>query len=157
MTTSGAVAGTPQYSTTTWNGGEGLAEIGLVQVGARVFDPVIGRFLGRDPLRAPRTASKMNPYAFAHNDPINKADPTGMDPDDPLFCAGPECQGLKMEGTSPLFDIPLRRTIAHLRAADPHFVVSPRRLAGANPWRRSRAMRSTSGSRREGRPATPST
>ena len=92
-TSTGAVAGTPQYSTTTWNGGSALAEIGLVQVGARVFDPVIGRFLGRDPIRVARTSSKMNPYSFAHNDPVNKSDPTGLDPDDPATCYGVECSG----------------------------------------------------------------
>ena len=44
-------------------------------LGARVYDPVIGRFLSRDPL-----ISAGSPYAFADNDPINKSDPTGWTP-----------------------------------------------------------------------------
>jgi len=40
---------------------------------------VTGRFLSRDPLLIPRTAATTNPYAFAMNDPVNGADPSGLD------------------------------------------------------------------------------
>lgn len=74
----GATPGTLMYSTDQWNGGDALDALGLVKVGARIYDPAIGRFLSRDPLIAPRTASTTNPYSFAANDPINLSDPTGM-------------------------------------------------------------------------------
>jgi RHS repeat-associated protein len=72
-----------------WNGGNLLADFGVVLVGARVYDPVIGRFLSRDPLMVTRSAATTNPYAFALNDPQNLTDPTGLDVD----CYGQECQG----------------------------------------------------------------
>jgi RHS repeat-associated protein len=70
--------------------GDALTAFGLAQLGARIYDPVIGRFVSRDPLLIPRTASPTNPYAFAMNDPLNGSDPTGLDgwlPD----CMGKEC------------------------------------------------------------------
>ena len=57
------------YTTEQWNGGDLLADLGVVNLGARIYDPIIGRFLSRDPLIIPRTASSTNPYAFALNDP----------------------------------------------------------------------------------------
>jgi len=76
----GATPGTTNYTTDQWNGGDNLAALGITQLGARLYDPVIGRFLSRDPLIIPRTAATTNPYAFAMNDPINGSDPSGMDP-----------------------------------------------------------------------------
>ena len=72
--------GSPEYTPDQWNGGDALADLGLVNLGARLYDPVIGRFLSRDPLIVARTASTTNPYAFAFNDPINGGDPSGLDP-----------------------------------------------------------------------------
>jgi len=93
-----AMPATTRYSSDLWNGGEALDRFGLVQLGARLYDPVIGRFLSRDPLFVPRTAATTNPYAFAFNDPINHADPTGADAgdgngSDGTTCEGDECQG----------------------------------------------------------------
>jgi RHS repeat-associated protein len=71
---------TTQYSNDQWNGSDALAALGLSQLGARLYDSVIGRFMSRDPLVLPRTGATTNPYAFAFNDPINLSDPTGFDP-----------------------------------------------------------------------------
>ena len=78
VTSSGAQPGSPTYQNRQWNGGDALAALGLSQLGARLYDPVIGRFLSRDPLIIPRTAATTNPYAFADNDPVNRSDPTGL-------------------------------------------------------------------------------
>lgn len=80
-TSSGAQLGRAEYSYEQWNDGDALEPFGLVHLGARVYDPVTGRFLSRDPLVVPRTAATTNPYAFAFNDPINHSDPTGLDTD----------------------------------------------------------------------------
>jgi RHS repeat-associated protein len=82
-TTSGAAAGSPTFTTDQWNDGDALDSLGLVTLGRRVYDPVIGRFLSRDPLLISRSSSTTNPYAFAMSDPANLSDPSGMDP-----CAG---------------------------------------------------------------------
>ncbi|MFQ5803446.1 MAG: RHS repeat-associated core domain-containing protein [Candidatus Methylomirabilales bacterium] len=66
-----------------WNSGDYLKAFQLFHLGARLFDPTIGRFLQREPIVVPRSASKTHPYAFAWNDPVNFADPSGMDPLDP--------------------------------------------------------------------------
>jgi RHS repeat-associated protein len=87
----GISPGTPSYTSYQWNDGDALAPFGLSHLGARIYDPVIGRFLSRDPLMVPQTATTSNPYAFAANDPFNAADPTGLD------CSGgigQECQFL---------------------------------------------------------------
>ena len=78
---SGAQPGSQKYTNAQWNGGDALAALGLSQLGARIYDPVIGRFLSRDPLLIPRTAATTNPYAFASNDPVNSSDPTGLCPE----------------------------------------------------------------------------
>lgn len=82
-TSKGAEPNKPEYTSDQWNGGDLLADMGLVQLGARIYDPVIGRFLSRDPVVMPRTAATTNPYAFAWNDPMNHSDPSGLDCENP--------------------------------------------------------------------------
>jgi len=53
---------------------------GLYDYGARFYDPVVGRFLGVDPL-ADKFAY-INPYAYVDNNPLRYTDPTGMEKDD---------------------------------------------------------------------------
>jgi RHS repeat-associated protein len=78
-TSTGQPPHSARYSSEQWNGGDALAALGLSQLGARIYDPAIGRFLSRDPLIIPRSAAATNAYAFAMNDPVNRADPTGLD------------------------------------------------------------------------------
>jgi RHS repeat-associated protein len=75
----GAPVGSADYTSYQWNSGKALAAFGLSHLGARLYDPVIGRFLSRDPLLVPRSAATSNPYAFSMNDPVNGADPSGLD------------------------------------------------------------------------------
>jgi RHS repeat-associated protein len=73
------------YSDDLWNGGDDLRELGVVALGARLYDPTLGRFLQRDPIAHTFSSAHGNPYAFAFNDPVNFTDPTGMSP-----CMGAE-------------------------------------------------------------------
>jgi RHS repeat-associated protein len=50
-------------------------ETGLYHLGARYYDPQMGRFLSEDPAGI---AGGLNLYAYAGNDPINAADPSGL-------------------------------------------------------------------------------
>ena len=85
----GVQPGSAEYTPSQWNGGDALAAFGLAHLGARLYDPVIGRFLSRDPLLSPRTSATTNPYAFALNDPVNLSDPSGLEE-----CTGEDCVGL---------------------------------------------------------------
>lgn len=77
-TSTGAQPGSKLYSNEQWNFGDALTAFGISKLGARLYDPAIGRFLSRDPLLVPRTAATTNPYAFAANDPVNSSDPSGL-------------------------------------------------------------------------------
>ncbi|MFG2941350.1 RHS repeat-associated core domain-containing protein [Streptomyces sp. NPDC048282] len=56
------------------------AETGLTHIGAREYDPTIGRFLSADPVFAPDDHESLNGYAYANNTPVTKSDPTGLRP-----------------------------------------------------------------------------
>ena len=58
-------------------GAEYDQESGLYYMGARYYDPLSGRFLSEDPAGL---AGGLNLYSYGYGDPINLADPTGLDP-----------------------------------------------------------------------------
>ncbi|MBS2531646.1 RHS repeat-associated core domain-containing protein [Catenulispora sp. NF23] len=51
---------------------------GLVDVGARKYDPLTGRFISADPVFQPTNPEAVGGYAYAGNDPIDNSDPTGL-------------------------------------------------------------------------------
>jgi RHS repeat-associated protein len=53
---------------------------GLTHLGARYYDPAIGRFLSVDPVIDPADPQQLHACVYAHNNPINKADPYGLWP-----------------------------------------------------------------------------
>lgn len=58
-------------------------ETGLYYVGARYYDPVIGRFINADSLVS--TGSSIlgtNMFSYCDNNPVNKSDPSGHCPED---------------------------------------------------------------------------
>ncbi|WP_374492083.1 RHS repeat-associated core domain-containing protein [Streptomyces sp. ICN903] len=50
-----------------------LDPTGLCKMGARYYDPHLGRFTQPDP-----SGQETNPYLYATGDPINRTDPTGL-------------------------------------------------------------------------------
>ncbi len=63
-----------------WNGAYGYEYVpftGLYHVGAREYDPRTGRWLQRDPIDA--ASGDPNLYRYCLNDPVNLADPSGLD------------------------------------------------------------------------------
>ncbi|MFF1837975.1 polymorphic toxin-type HINT domain-containing protein [Streptomyces sp. NPDC058231] len=55
---------------------------GLSLLGARAYDPKLGRFLSPDPLSTPYDPQNLSAFSYTHNDPINFKDPTGLCADD---------------------------------------------------------------------------
>ena len=63
---------------------EMLDNVGLIHMNARVYDPVIGRFLSADPIVATVGDSQSsNPYGYVTNRPLTMTDPTGLYHDPP--------------------------------------------------------------------------
>ncbi len=51
---------------------------GLTDIGARTYDPALGRFLSADPALDTRNPQALNEYGYSDNDPVNLSDPTGL-------------------------------------------------------------------------------
>ncbi|MFJ5118398.1 ricin-type beta-trefoil lectin domain protein [Kitasatospora sp. NPDC088548] len=54
------------------------AASGLNLLGARNYDPVLGRFLTVDPLLEAGNPDQMGGYSYSSNDPVNRSDPSGL-------------------------------------------------------------------------------
>ncbi|MCW6004783.1 hypothetical protein K1W54_09315 [Micromonospora sp. CPCC 205371] len=78
----GAARGTPAGAwpdEKTFVGGTKDASTGLTHLGAREYDPAIGRFVSVDPLVLD-DPQQMHGYSYANYTPITKSDPTGLYP-----------------------------------------------------------------------------
>jgi RHS repeat-associated protein len=68
----------------TWPGDQGFVggtpdpTTGLTNLGAREYDPTLGRFLSVDPVLDSADPQSMNGYAYADNTPVVASDPTGL-------------------------------------------------------------------------------
>src|SRR5262249_24825445 len=62
------------------------AEANLSLTHFRAYDPGLGRWLSRDPLRHAETSEGPNLYAYVRNEPIGRIDPSGLCPGSSL-CA----------------------------------------------------------------------
>jgi RHS repeat-associated protein len=51
---------------------------GFTPLGARWYDPVVGRFLSADPVVDLADPLQQNGYAYAHNNPVTHSDPSGL-------------------------------------------------------------------------------
>lgn len=75
--------GNPRGSSVTWSSDHGFlnaptsASTGLTHLGARDYDPLLGRFTTVDPVLDPKDPMQNDGYAYAHNTPVNAADPSG--------------------------------------------------------------------------------
>ncbi|KAB1105088.1 RHS repeat protein [Micromonospora aurantiaca] len=74
--------GTPRGAAVTWPNQQGFLggyqdPTGLTHLGAREYDPTIGRFISVDPINDPGNPQQMQAYAYASNNPITYADPSG--------------------------------------------------------------------------------
>ncbi|MFJ4460600.1 RHS repeat-associated core domain-containing protein [Streptomyces sp. NPDC088928] len=56
---------------------------GLTHLGAREYDPDLGRFISVDPLLDLADPQQMNGYTYSNNNPATLSDPSGLRPDGP--------------------------------------------------------------------------
>ena len=62
-----------------FTGHEHLAELGIIHMNGRLYDPVLGRFLQADPIiQAPHNAQSHNRYSYVMNNPLSMSDPSGF-------------------------------------------------------------------------------
>lgn len=57
-------------------GGLRDADTGLIRLGVRDYDPMVGRFTAKDPLLF--AGGSLNPYLYADGEPVNGGDPSGQ-------------------------------------------------------------------------------
>ncbi|MFF7250053.1 DddA-like double-stranded DNA deaminase toxin [Embleya sp. NPDC008237] len=58
--------------------GKPMDATGLTHVGAREYDPSLGRFISVDPIMDLTDAGQMHGYTYSNNNPATKSDPTGL-------------------------------------------------------------------------------
>ncbi|MDD9375113.1 RHS repeat-associated core domain-containing protein [Streptomyces sp. ZAF1911] len=93
---------------TDWQGDRGFVggvrdtDTGLTHLGAREYDPAIGRFVSVDPIMDNTDALQLDGYSYSHNNPITRSDPSGLlDPEEKAYCQNPnnkdQCNGDRLK------------------------------------------------------------
>ncbi|MFD7323978.1 polymorphic toxin-type HINT domain-containing protein [Streptomyces sp. NPDC059875] len=79
------IFGAPRGSEPTgWQGDKGFIggtkdpDTALTHIGAREYDPNLGRFISVDPLLTLSAPQSLNGYGYANNNPVTTSDPTGL-------------------------------------------------------------------------------
>lgn len=78
--------GSPRGPQPSWSNDKGFVggtndPTGLIHLGAREYDPVIGRFISVDPIMDLADPQQWNAYTYANGSPITKSDPSGLRPE----------------------------------------------------------------------------
>jgi RHS repeat-associated protein len=90
--------GNPLGTTNPWVDNRGFLNkpvnttTGLTDIGARNYDPALGRFVSVDPILDMTNPQQWNGYSYANNSPTTLSDPSGLRPagceEDHISCAG---------------------------------------------------------------------
>lgn len=74
--------------------------LGLVNMGGRIYDPLLGRFLSVDPIRhTPFSTQGSNAYSYVYNNPLSYTDPSGFCPSPKADrLSFPRCWSIDIEG-----------------------------------------------------------
>jgi len=114
-----------QYTGQLW-----LGEFGGYHYKARAYSPTLGRFLQSDPIGM---AGGINLYAYASNDPINRADPSGLDPtfNFPNAAPAPGIEVVTVVGIRPPSNAPQHAPQPYFSLAYSGLVNSP---ANSSSW-----------------------
>jgi RHS repeat-associated protein len=73
---------------------------GLTHLGAREYDPALGRFASVDPLVTVEDPQSWHGYAYADNTPVTSSDPTGLCTEDQCYGPGGKDRGPTSGGGS---------------------------------------------------------
>ena len=70
---------TPQTTNRGFTGHEQMDSVGLIHMGGRVYDPIIGRFVSADPfIQDVTNLQAWNCYSYVLNNPLSYTDPSGF-------------------------------------------------------------------------------
>ncbi|GLI02451.1 RHS repeat-associated core domain-containing protein [Phytohabitans aurantiacus] len=127
----GAVRGSPPAA---WPGEKGFvggaidASTGLTHLGAREYDPAIGRFISIDPIMDDKDPQQIHGYSYSNNNPTTLSDPDGLlpaplDPSDPNGFADTS-QGTPQKGSDPAHGTAIALRLANLQRMYPHARIS---------------------------------
>lgn len=99
--------GTPRGTAPTWPNPRGFVggevdQTGMIHLGAREYDSVVGRFISVDPIMNLIDPQQMHGYAYANNNPVTWSDPSGLlcTPDGYNYCPD---QSIEQQ---PTYDLP---------------------------------------------------
>ncbi|MFC8618599.1 RHS repeat-associated core domain-containing protein [Micromonospora purpureochromogenes] len=86
--------GVSRDANTVWVNGKGFVggdvdPTNLVNIGARQYDQVLGRFISVDPVMELSEPQQWNAYSYANNSPVTLSDPTGRSPFDAQWDGAP--------------------------------------------------------------------
>ncbi|MET8360816.1 RHS repeat-associated core domain-containing protein [Micromonospora sp. NPDC005171] len=87
--------GAPRGTNPAWPNSKGFVggdkdPTGLTHIGAREYDPALGRFVSVDSIMDLADPQQWNGYAYANNSPVTSSDPSGLIPAD---CREYDCYG----------------------------------------------------------------
>ncbi len=74
------IGAVPDWLYRGYTGHEHLPEFGLINMNARLYDPVLGRMLSPDNYVGDGGTQGFNRYSYASNNPLNRVDPDGNNP-----------------------------------------------------------------------------
>ncbi|MFI2661850.1 RHS repeat-associated core domain-containing protein [Micromonospora carbonacea] len=85
--------GQPRGSTPSWPNARGFVggdqdPTGLTHLGAREYDPTLGRFISVDPVQDLVNPQQWHGYSYADNSPVTLSDPSGL-----RACSDDNCSG----------------------------------------------------------------
>ncbi|SER01244.1 RHS repeat-associated core domain-containing protein [Streptomyces sp. yr375] len=86
-----------QPTSAAWLGDKGFVAgiqdttSGLTHLGAREYDPTIGRFVSDDPILELTDAQQIDGYTYAADNPVRGSDPSGLQMPADQGCAGSSC------------------------------------------------------------------
>lgn len=76
--------GGPRGTDPAWPGEQGFVggtndnSVGTINIGARPYDPALGRFITVDPILDTSDPQQANGYTYANNTPVTLSDPSGL-------------------------------------------------------------------------------